>query len=82
MPFAFFAGDPAQGGALLGSVATPHALLPGATAAVELGVPGASDDLLDGATPVYVRVDDEAPAHAWRECRADNNLSSGSGRCP
>lgn len=82
VPVSFFAGDPAQGGALLGSVATPHALLPGAAAAVELGVPGASDDLLDGATPVYVRVDDEAPAHAWRECRADNNLSSGSGRCP
>ena len=36
----------------------------------------------DGTIPVYVIVDDTKVAHPdWHECRADNNVGTGSGGC-
>ena len=82
VPVHFHAGDPAEGGALLGTLEIPTPLLPGAATELLLELPDAPPTLPSGEIEAHVRVDDPQPTHALLECRADNNMYNGSGRCP
>ena len=76
----FYAGDPAAGGALLGSGATTKALYSAEAEDVLLTI-DAPVDVQNGTTPVFVVVEDGMPVHTWHECRTDNNVGQGSGKC-
>lgn len=80
IPVGFYAGDPAAGGSFLGSGSTSKALYSAEAQDVVLTV-DPPVDVLNGVTPVFVVVDDGAPAHTWHECRTDNNVGQGSGKC-
>jgi hypothetical protein len=75
VPIGFYGGEPADGGFALGIATTSRPLHAGEAEDVLLEIESPPADLEDGATPAYVVVDDQAPPHAWRECRADNNTS-------
>ncbi|UQA61495.1 FG-GAP repeat domain-containing protein [Polyangium aurulentum] len=80
----FYLGDPAAGGMELpGSpVMTTKGLYSAEAEDVVLPLPSPPPGVLDGSQKLYVVVDDKAPAHAWHECRTDNNKSEGaSGSC-
>ncbi len=72
-PVAFYQGNPASGGTLLGVVTLGANLPAGGSTAVTLSLSAPSA----GNTVVYVVVDDDgAGGHQVTECREDNNLSS------
>lgn len=78
----FYAGEPADGGVLLGSASTRSALYPAESEAVTLLLDSPPPGVISGSTPVFAVVDDGGEAHAWQECRTDNNTSEqGTGRC-
>ena len=68
----FYLGDPANGGTKLGDGATTQTLY--SLGSEDVFLPLASVPM----GQVFARVDDGMPAHAWHECREDNNTSSGS----
>lgn len=84
---AFYAGDPGNGGKLLGTGTTSKVLYSAEAVDVFLAVNEMMwPDVVSGKTAIYVRVDDDgtgmSPAHTWHECRTENNLSgSGNGFC-
>lgn len=80
IPVGFYAGDPAAGGTLLGSGATTKALYSAEAEDVVLDI-DAPVDVQNGTTPVFVVVDDGMPMHTWHECRTDNNVGQGTGKC-
>jgi choice-of-anchor A domain-containing protein len=72
MPVAFYSGDPAAGGTLLGVVALDHVLAPGQSAAVPIAVVPTNQSV-----NVYVVADDDGNGHSQEtECREDNNTAS------
>lgn len=82
VPVGFYLGE-APDGELLGAspVATSKALYPAESEDVVLPWPDAPEDVKNGTIRFYAVVDDGG-AHAWRECRIDNNVSaSASGYC-
>jgi hypothetical protein len=73
LPVAFYQGNPAAGGTLLGVVALSQNLPAGEDTGVTLSLSSPSA----GDTEVFVVVDDDgAGGHQVTECREDNNLSS------
>lgn len=85
IPVAFYEGDPAAGGSLLGVVPTPASILPGASVRVVLEAPVG----LERAGEVisyWVVVDDDglgAASGMIHECRDDNNgFGPVEGECP
>ncbi|MBN1769819.1 MAG: VCBS repeat-containing protein, partial [Deltaproteobacteria bacterium] len=85
IPIAFYEGDPATGGTLLGVVPTSDPVLPGASTRVTLAAPVGEARV--GETILYfVRVDDDgtgAPSGLTHECRTDNNsFGPTPGVCP
>jgi hypothetical protein len=85
IPVAFYEGDPAVGGTLLGVVPTSERILPGASTRVTLAAP--VGDARVGETILYfVRVDDDgtgASSGLTHECRSDNNsFGPTPGICP
>ncbi|MCC6553185.1 MAG: VCBS repeat-containing protein [Polyangiaceae bacterium] len=84
IPVGFYAGDPGAGGAELpGSpITTTKVLYPAEAEDVVLPLPDPPAGVINGTTPIYAVVDDNAPPHTWHECREDNNVSAaGSGAC-
>ncbi|MDC0723185.1 hypothetical protein [Nannocystis bainbridge] len=77
----FYEGDPDMGGVKLGEGMTKKALYPAEAEDVAIDVANPSMALTDGATPVYVVLDDGMPEHLWQECRTENNKVAGSGYC-
>ncbi|APR79969.1 Hemolysin-related protein RbmC [Minicystis rosea] len=70
----FYEGTP-PGGTSLGQGTTTKVLYPAESEAVVLPLASPSQGIINGSTPVYVVVDDGAPAHpSWHECRTDNNI--------
>lgn len=79
LPVAFYAGDPDQGGVLLGMGATVKDLYPAESEEVLLVLPNAPDTLKDGTDPAFAVV---TPPASVLECRPNNNKGEGSGVCP
>lgn len=78
----FYAGDPGNGGQLLGTSSTAMMLYSAESEDVKLVIDFPPAAITNGTTPVYAVVDDGAPPHAWAECRTDNNESGpGTGKC-
>ncbi len=75
VPVTFYSGDPAAGGALLGTLSTTKVLYPAEGEDLELAIEGAQD-LRDGLVEAYAIVDEGNPVHSWTECRPDNNSAS------
>jgi hypothetical protein len=70
------------GATKLGTASTTRTLYPAESEELTLPLASPPANVLDGTTPVRAVVDDGAPAHAWHECRTDNNQSTAvSGRC-
>ena len=77
----FYSGKPLTG-TNLGQASTTQVLYPAQSETVFLALPNAPADVKSGVTPVYAVVDDTKVAHpSWHECRADNNVGTGSGGC-
>ncbi|MEZ4450191.1 MAG: FG-GAP-like repeat-containing protein [Nannocystaceae bacterium] len=79
VPVAFYAGDPDQGGVLLGMGATTKDLDPAESEEVLLPLPDAPDTLKDGSDPAFAVADPQATV---LECRPNNNKTEGTGVCP
>jgi hypothetical protein len=80
----FYVDDPAAGGMELpGSpLLTTKVLYPAEAEDLVLPLPNPPPGVLDGSKKIYAIVDDNAPPHAWHECRVDNDKSAGgSGAC-
>ena len=78
----FYENDPASGGTLLGQGTTSKALYPAEAEDVKLPLASPPSGVQSGASPIYAVADDGSPAHAWHECRTDNNTSAaGNGQC-
>ncbi len=76
IPVGFYLGTPGSGVPLAGSpLLTTKVLYSAEAEDIVLELPNAPPELLNGAKTVYVVVDDQAPAHAWHECKVDNNTS-------
>jgi hypothetical protein len=76
IPVGFYLGAPGSGVPLGGGpVLTTKVLYSAEAEDVVLELPNAPPELLNGTKTAYVVVDDQAPAHAWHECRVDNNTS-------
>ncbi|MFO7566041.1 MAG: FG-GAP-like repeat-containing protein [Enhygromyxa sp.] len=69
----FYDGDPALGGALLGSGLTTKTLYPAEAEDVILDGANVPAPIQAGETELWVVVDDGMPEHPWHECRTDNN---------
>lgn len=78
----FYAGDPDSGGTWLGTGATTKVLYPAEAEEVTLVLDEPPMALQSGELDLFVVVDDGMPAHAWHECRVDNNVASVGGACP
>ncbi|MBX7078113.1 MAG: FG-GAP-like repeat-containing protein [Nannocystaceae bacterium] len=70
----FYDGDPGAGGTLLGSGVTNKTLYPAEAEDVVLPLDPPPQALVDGSQEAWVVVDDGMPAHAWKECRTDNDV--------
>lgn len=81
VPVGFYAGDPDAGGALIGTLHTTKVLYPAEAEDLFLLIDESWEELRTGAEQAWVVVDDGNPAHAWQECRVDNNRASGDVRC-
>ena len=81
VPVGFYAGDPMGGGTLLGTMDTTRQLYSLEAEDLVLLLPNAPAGVQDGSTPVFVVVDDGMPPHPWVECRTDNNVAEGTGKC-
>lgn len=81
VPVTFYEGDPANGGALLGTLMTSNVLYPAEGEDLDLVVDDASQDLRDGNVEAFVIVDEGNPPHTWTECRIDNNSASAEVPC-
>jgi hypothetical protein len=79
VPVHFYAGDPEQGGALLGVTETVKELYPAEAEDVLLPLPDASDAIKAGQQPIFALVNPDAK---WLECRHQNNKAEGTGVCP
>jgi hypothetical protein len=79
VPVHFYAGDPEQGGALLGVTETVKELYPAEAEDVLLPLPDASDAIKGGQQPIFALVNPDAK---WLECRHQNNKAEGTGVCP
>jgi hypothetical protein len=78
----FYENDPQNGGTLLGQGSTTKALYPAEAEDVKLPLASPPAGVQNGTTPIFAVVDDGSPAHAWHECRTDNNQSeAGNGSC-
>ena len=77
----FYAGEPGNGGVLLGQGTTQLSLYPAEAEDVVLELPDPPAEVKDGALDVWAVVDDGMPMHPWHECRTDNNRDSESGKC-
>ncbi|MBL9103230.1 MAG: hypothetical protein JNL82_19955 [Myxococcales bacterium] len=77
----FYEGDPAQGGAKIGSGVTTKILYPAESQEVLLELPQIPQAFVDGTQPLVVVVDDGMPDHPWQECRTDNNKTVGDPAC-
>ena len=73
MTVGFYEGAPP--GKLLGTATTSQALYPSQGVDVVFVVPGGGATISGGASKVYAVVDDGGAAHAWKECRPENNTS-------
>lgn len=76
VPVTFYAGDPAAGGALLGTMMTTKELYPAEGEDLTLLPETNAQELRDGLVEAWVVVDEGNPVHTWRECRPDNNSAS------
>ncbi len=81
VPVGFYAGDPMLGGTLLGTLQTTKELYSAEAEQLYLPLPNPPPGVMDGTTPVFVVVDDGMPPHPWKECRTDNNVAEGTGKC-
>lgn len=77
----FYAGDPEMKGELLGTEFTTKALYPAEAEDVVLFLPNPPAAVKFGDVDAFVVVDDDNVDQVWEECRVDNNISSGSGKC-
>ncbi len=76
VPVTFYAGDPAAGGTLLGTMSTTKELYPAEGEDLTLVPEENVQALRDGLVEAYAIVDEGNPVHTWRECRPDNNAAS------
>lgn len=77
-----YLGDPAAGGTRLGELHTRQTLGPAQSEELRLTLASPPAALTNGSTPAFAVVDDGSPAHAWVQCRTDNDKSAGvSGAC-
>lgn len=83
IPVAFYLGDPASGGTLLGTGATTRALYPLDTEDVVLSLSNPPAAVTDGSGQLYARLGDGgAVPGTFHQCRDDNDTSArASGRC-
>ena len=81
VPVYFYEGEPGNGGVQFAQGVTMNVLYPAQSE--DVVVPGDMVPLSvqDGSTPVWVVVDDDEPAHPWKECRTDNNSDNDTGEC-
>jgi hypothetical protein len=73
VPVTFYAGDPAAGGVLLGTMNTTKELYPAEGEDLVLAPMSSVQELRDGVVEAWVVVDEGNPVHTWRECRPENN---------
>lgn len=76
VPVTFYAGDPAAGGVLLGTMNTTKELYPAEGEDLVLAPETNVMDLRDGLVEAWVVVNEGNPVTTWRECRPDNNGAS------
>lgn len=81
VPVTFYAGDPAAGGELLGTMNTTKELYPAEGEELILVPETSVQALRDGAVEAWAVVDEGNPVHTWRECRPDNNDASSLVAC-
>ena len=81
VPVTFYAGDPAAGGALLGTMTTTKELYPAEGEDLTLVPESNVQELRDGVVEAWAVVDEGNPVHTWRECRPDNNSASAFVAC-
>jgi len=81
VPVTFYAGDPAAGGVLLGTMNTTKELYPAEGEDLVLEPESNADELREGQVEAWVVVDEGNPVHTWRECRPDNNSASALAPC-
>jgi hypothetical protein len=77
----FYDGDPASGGALLGTRFTTKILYPAEAEDVILDGANIPVAIQNGETDLWVVVDDGMPDHPWHECRTDNNVHHEPNAC-